>query len=155
NLLDGRRNTREIIDESLLGKFNTCKILSELLQAGYITKAAPPAAAPAGALIAMITQKFSAAIHYAALVLVLFMVMLLPTSFPENILPLLNPKEVKVKSPLYQLINIQSILLDVLRMIDEWPDVKRLVPSFEMTFQPVPGSFPADLADDGLLVYNL
>jgi len=95
NLLDGRRNTREIIDESLLGKFNTCKILSELLQAGYITKAAPPAAAPAGALIAMITQKFSAVIHYAALVLVFFMVMLVPTSFPENILPLLNPKLVK------------------------------------------------------------
>jgi hypothetical protein len=94
NLLDGRRNTQEIIDESLLGKFNTCKILSELLRAGYITEAAPPAAAPARALIAMITQKFSAAIHYAALVLVLFMVMLLPTSFPKNIL-LRNPKLVK------------------------------------------------------------
>ena len=92
NLLDGRRNTQEIIDESLLGKFNTCKILSELLRAGYITEAAPPAAAPARALIAMITQKFSAAIHYAALVLALFMVMLVPTSFPENILLLLNPQ---------------------------------------------------------------
>jgi hypothetical protein len=66
-----------------------------------------------------------------------------------------NPKEVTIKSPLYQLINIQSILLDVLRMIDEWPDIKRVIPSFNCTFQPVSGSFPLDLDDDGLLVFNL
>jgi hypothetical protein len=66
-----------------------------------------------------------------------------------------NLKDIKAKSPLYQLINIQSILLDVLRMIDEWPDVKRYIPSFDIIFQPVAGSFPAELADDGLLVYNL
>ena len=66
-----------------------------------------------------------------------------------------NPKEVTITSPLYQLINIQSILLDVLRMIDEWPDIKHIIPSFDITFQPVSGSFPLDLDEDGLLVYNL
>ena len=66
-----------------------------------------------------------------------------------------NPKDIKTKSPLYQLINIQSVLFDVLRMIDEWPDVKRFIPSFDIIFQPVPGSFPAELADDGLRVFNL
>jgi len=66
-----------------------------------------------------------------------------------------NLKDIKAKSPLYRIINIQSILLDVLRMIDEWPDVKRYIPSFDIIFQPVAGSFPAELADDGLLVYNL
>jgi hypothetical protein len=66
-----------------------------------------------------------------------------------------NQKDVKFTSPLYQLINIQSVLLDVMRMIDEWPDVKRFIPSFDIIFQPVAGSFPAELADEGLLVYNL
>lgn len=66
-----------------------------------------------------------------------------------------NLKDIKSESALYRLINIESILLDVLRMIDEWPDVKRFIPSFDIIFQPVPGSFPAELADDGLRVYNL
>jgi hypothetical protein len=66
-----------------------------------------------------------------------------------------NPKDVKAKSPSYRLINIQSILLDVLRMIDEWPDIKRFIPSVDIIFQPVLENFPSGLADDGLLVYNL
>jgi hypothetical protein len=98
NLIDGARTVQQIIDEALMGTFNTCKILSELLQAGYIAKAAAAAPTPAGPLIAALTKNFGAAVHYTALALVLAPVLLLPTTFPGNILPLLNVKQVQQSS---------------------------------------------------------
>ncbi len=38
DLVDGKRTVKEIVDKSLMGRFDTCSILSELLQAGYIRK---------------------------------------------------------------------------------------------------------------------
>ena len=37
-LVDGRRTVKEIVNKSLMGRFDTCSILNELLQMGYIRK---------------------------------------------------------------------------------------------------------------------
>ncbi len=39
DLVDGKRTVQEIVEKSLMGRFDTCNILSELLQLGYIRKA--------------------------------------------------------------------------------------------------------------------
>ncbi len=39
DLVDGKRIVQEIVEKSLMGRFDTCNILSELLQLGYIRKA--------------------------------------------------------------------------------------------------------------------
>lgn len=39
DLVDGRRTVYEIVEKSLMGRFDTCNILSELLKLGYIKKA--------------------------------------------------------------------------------------------------------------------
>jgi len=50
---------------------------------------------------------------------------------------------------------IQSILLDVLRMIDEWPAIVKAIPSFEMVFTLADGHTPDDIEIDELPVYQL
>ncbi len=50
---------------------------------------------------------------------------------------------------------IQSILLDVLRMIDEWPAIAKVIPSFEMVFTVAEGHSPDDIEIDELPVYQL
>ncbi len=42
---------------------------------------------------------------------------------------------VTLESSLVQLPGLESILLDVLRMIDEWPDIKSVINSFDMLFE--------------------
>jgi len=39
DLVDGKRTVQSIIEKSLMGRFDTCNILSELLRQGYIRKA--------------------------------------------------------------------------------------------------------------------
>lgn len=50
---------------------------------------------------------------------------------------------------------IQSILLDVLRMIDEWPGIAKVIPSFQMVFALADGHAPDDIEIDELPVYQL
>lgn len=50
---------------------------------------------------------------------------------------------------------VQSILLDVLRMIDEWPEIKKVIPSFELIFELTEGHSPDDIELDELPVYQL
>jgi len=50
---------------------------------------------------------------------------------------------------------IQSLLLDVLRMIDEWPGIAKHIPSFDMIFELTEGHTPDDIEIDELPVYQL
>jgi hypothetical protein len=50
---------------------------------------------------------------------------------------------------------VQSILLDVLRMIDEWPQIRKIIPSFETVFELKEGHKPDDIEIDELPVYQL
>jgi len=50
---------------------------------------------------------------------------------------------------------IQSILLDVLRMIDEWPQIQKIIPSLELIFELAEGHTPDDIEIDELPVYQL
>ena len=50
---------------------------------------------------------------------------------------------------------VQSILLDVLRMIDEWPEIQKIIPSFETVFELKEGHTPDDIEIDELPVYQL
>lgn len=49
---------------------------------------------------------------------------------------------------------LESILLDVLRMIDEWPDIKKTIKSFDMVFAKAPEQNPDELLEDDSLVYS-
>lgn len=56
---------------------------------------------------------------------------------------------------LAQVPSLESILLDVLRMIDEWPDIKSTIRSFAYVFGIEPDKSEEALDADELLVYNL
>ena len=93
--INGSRTVQEIIDESLLGRFNTCKILSEFLQAGYISKASFAPVAPRKSRIGIYYKKVLAACHYALLSVILLVLCALVFSAPQNILPILSPGLIK------------------------------------------------------------
>jgi hypothetical protein len=95
NLINGTRTVQEIIDESLLGRFNTCKILSEFLQAGYISRASFTPAAPRKSRMSMYYKKVLAACHYAILSAILLALAALIFTAPQNILPILSPSLMK------------------------------------------------------------
>jgi hypothetical protein len=61
----------------------------------------------------------------------------------------------KKEGALENIPGIQSILLDVLRMIDEWPEIVKLIPSFDIQFQLMDGHSPDDIEIDELPVYQL
>ena len=65
------------------------------------------------------------------------------------------PQKVTVDHGLSPMLSLQSILLDVLRMIDEWPDIEKTISSFSVVFRPAAEKIPGDLDDEELLVYNL
>lgn len=46
-----------------------------------------------------------------------------------------HPKSVDFNEAIYTPLALEHILLDVLRMIDEWPNVKKSVPSMDMIFK--------------------
>jgi len=64
-------------------------------------------------------------------------------------------QNIKVDSTLTTVPRLESILLDVLRMIDEWPDIKSIIRSFSMVFARVPEHTQEGLDADELLVYSL
>jgi competence protein ComGC len=95
NLINGTRTVQEIIDESLLGRFNTCTILSEFLQAGYISKSSFTPAAPRKSRMGIYYKQVLAAGHYALLSVILLALGALVFSAPQNILPILSPGLIK------------------------------------------------------------
>jgi len=91
SLIDGKNTVQEIINKDLLGRFTTCKILVELLQQGYIkliSAKAEKKVARAGIPFRKAVGLFS----YVGLIIILYLLFLLPTRFPESVLPVLNPK---------------------------------------------------------------
>jgi len=50
---------------------------------------------------------------------------------------------------------VQSILLDVLRMIDEWPEIKKVIPSLEIIYELHEDHSADDIEVDELPVYQL
>jgi hypothetical protein len=95
NLINGTRTVQEIIDESLLGRFNTCTILSEFLQTGYISKSSFTPAAPRKSRMGIYYKQVLAAGHYALLSVILLALAALVFSAPQNILPILSPGLIK------------------------------------------------------------
>ena len=95
NLINGMRTVQEIIDESLLGRFNTCTILSEFLQSGYISKSSFTPAAPRKSRMSIYYKQALAAGHYALLSVILLALAALVFSAPQNILPILSPGLIK------------------------------------------------------------
>ena len=95
NLINGTRTVQEIIDESLLGRFNTCTILSEFLQAGYISKSSFTPAAPRKSRMSIYYKQVLAAGHYALLSVILLALATLVFSAPQNILPIISPGLIK------------------------------------------------------------
>ena len=75
-----------------MGRFTTCKILVELLQQGYaklISAKVEKKVARAGIPF----QKAIGLVSYGGLFVILYLLLLLPTRFPESVLPVLNPKD--------------------------------------------------------------
>lgn len=64
------------------------------------------------------------------------------------------PQNVKADRALVQVPSLESILLDVLRMIDEWPDIKSNLHSFAYVFGKVPDKTEEGLEADEALVYG-
>jgi len=91
-LIDRTKTVLEIIDETLLGRFGACMILSELLQKGYIKLVANKAKRRRSKK-SISLQKAIGVISYFALFITFYALSLMPTRFPENILPILNPKD--------------------------------------------------------------
>lgn len=89
-LIDGRRTVQEIIDESLLGKYSTCKILSEFLQNGYIHKAVGADTTTQTSRIKIPATKVFIASNYAVLGVMLLALVIILTRNPQNVLPLFN-----------------------------------------------------------------
>ncbi len=49
----------------------------------------------------------------------------------------------------------ESLLLDVLRRVDEWPELEKEVPSFDVYYHHVPGFSEDALVDDEMIIYRL
>jgi hypothetical protein len=95
NLVDGNRTTQQIIDEGLLGRFTTCKILSEFIHAGYIKQFITRTAASKASRKRLYPQQLFRFLPFAILIISVLLSIVLPASFPENILPLLYPENIK------------------------------------------------------------
>jgi len=95
NLINGTRTVQELIDESLLGRFNTCKILSEFLQAGYISKASFTPATPRKSPAGIFYKRALAACQYALPTAIFVILGVLVLSAPQNIMPILSPGLIK------------------------------------------------------------
>lgn len=89
-LVDGRRTVQEIIDESLLGKYTTCKILSEFVQNGYVHKSATVDTTPQTSRIRIPYTMVLIASNYALLGVILLALVIILARNPQNILPLFN-----------------------------------------------------------------
>ena len=112
NLINGTRTVQEIIDESLLGRFNTCTILSEFLQAGYISKSSFTPTAPRKSRMGIYYKQVLAAGHYALLSVILLALGALVFSAPQNILPILSPGLIKQSDLVDYLNNARLFRID-------------------------------------------
>ncbi len=66
-----------------------------------------------------------------------------------------EPKKINPDPILSNPIPVESMLLDVLRMIDEWPEVEAEIPSLDLLFNLVPGISEEGLDDEDLIYYRL
>ncbi len=93
NLIDGKRTVQDIIHESLLGRFTTCKALCQLLEKGCITLLSQDhEGQPAGFSIAP-TRFAGIAIYLGLCLSVLLLCIVLVGRLPGNIVPILDPAE--------------------------------------------------------------
>ncbi len=63
-------------------------------------------------------------------------------------------ENIKADSKIINPTRIESIILDVLRMIDEWPEIEKIIPSFSMVFLKTDKS-PEEFQDEEAKVYSL
>jgi len=64
-------------------------------------------------------------------------------------------KDIILDSNLPNPVPVESMLLDVLRMVDEWPDLEKEFKHLDVIYQPVPGGSEEDLDSDEAVVYRL
>ncbi len=64
-------------------------------------------------------------------------------------------ESVRIDSSIVDIPGLESILLDVLRMIDEWPEIKQVIRSLDLVFAKVEGRTAEELDEDELPVYRL
>jgi len=65
------------------------------------------------------------------------------------------PQNVKPDPHAPDVPGLESILLDVLRMIDEWPDIQAAIHSFANVFGVVPGATDENLDEDEAVVFHV
>ncbi len=94
-LIDGLRTVQDIIDESLLGKYTTCKILANFLQNGYIHATARAAAMPQASRVKIPYTKLFIASNYAFLSVIVFVLVIMLAKNPHHIVPIYNLPLVK------------------------------------------------------------
>jgi hypothetical protein len=80
SLSDGQRTTQQIIDESLLGRFQTCKIFVGLLQKGSVVQISSSKVVQKASTHWIARQPLVATVSYGVLCLVIAVLLLLPTS---------------------------------------------------------------------------
>jgi predicted DNA-binding transcriptional regulator len=88
-LVDGESTIQEIINRGLLGKFVTVKALIDMARRGYIERIIPDSkgiSEKSSFKIMNLIKPFS----YAAVVMMLAAVFILPTIFPNNIFPFID-----------------------------------------------------------------
>ena len=69
-----------------------------------------------------------------------------------------NPKTIDFNEKIFSPLGLEHILLDVLRMIDEWPAVVKKIPSMTMIFKKVDRATPKvkeELSYEQMVVYQL
>ena len=64
-------------------------------------------------------------------------------------------KNIVLDSNLPNPVPVESMLLDVLRMVDEWPELEKQFSSFDVMYHHVPGTSGEDLDDEETIVYRL
>jgi len=64
-------------------------------------------------------------------------------------------KDIILDSNLPNPVPVESMLLDVFRMVDEWPDLENKFSGFDVIYQPVQDGLEEDLDHDEAVVYRL
>lgn len=65
------------------------------------------------------------------------------------------PEKISIDHDVSSMPSLESILLDVFRMIDEWPDVKKVITSFDMVFDKIEKKNQEELYPDETFIYSL
>jgi len=99
-LIDGKRNVREIIDGSLLGRYAACKILVDLLQDGFIKRGGRREAEQQEPRHAVINLLFGPGAYALLLAALMLIALYMPVDLPESILPPLIRQEPAQSTPI-------------------------------------------------------